>query len=72
MPHALLPSTFFWLLAAACLQQSPRSCPSLLTAAAYSASLAQMMEAACFHPEEIMSRGEKSEIWCGTSKTHFQ
>lgn len=32
MPRALLPSTAFWLLAAACPQLSPRSCPSPLTA----------------------------------------
>lgn len=70
MPRALLPSTAFWLLAAACPQLSPRSCPSLQTAWAWIASLAQMMEAACFHPEEIMSRGKRSKVWCGFSWKH--
>lgn len=56
-----LPSNASWLPAAACPQQSPRSCPSLLTAAAWTASLAQMMEAACFHPEKIMSQVEECE-----------
>lgn len=60
-PPFSLPSNAFWLPAAACPQQSPRSCPSLLTAAAWTASLAQMMEAACFHPEKIMLQVEECE-----------
>lgn len=59
MLPSLPPSTFSWLLAAACPRQSPRSCPSLLTAGALTVSLAPMMEAVCFHPEEIMSRGQE-------------
>lgn len=57
-PLALLPSIFSWPPAAACPQPSPRSCPSLSKAWALTTSLAWMMEAACFRPEDKTKNGK--------------
>lgn len=62
--RASLPSAVFGLLAAACLPPSPRSCPSLLTAWASTASLALMMEAACSHSEGVIPGRKTDEVLC--------
>ena len=63
-PHALLPSAVSWLPVAACPRPSPRSCPCPPTAWALTASLAQTLEAACFHPEEIKSEKRRDKVRC--------
>lgn len=60
--HVSPPSAASWLPAAACPRPSPRSCPSLPTVWASTASLAQMMEAACCRPAEMRPKRTENKM----------